>query len=307
MKEGFLRWLTGRPPVTVGAWWNDAGLCLVRINDEKSAGLRINVAYGAVTQALQGVPGSVDVGRSNLLNASLDEISARPCQLALAVPSADVFIQTIRVPVKLDDNALEQLSVVEAVSNLPVPPEEICADFIRFESDEKSGQEAVKIAFCRRELIDGLILVAEEAGVSLGQIDRDIQAFHDAVCWLVEESVKQAVAYPIVHLVLGDKPFILVARDALDLLQYPLDLSNADVADQIRACVRRAGMSDLQDMKQLNMIVDRDDSFLNRDFDRELSVHITRLNPFKVLNITDQVPLIALMAALGMGLRTGFE
>jgi Type IV pilus assembly protein PilM len=307
MKHGFLRWLTGTPPATVGAWWNDSALCLVRINDQAETQSRIHVAYDALIQAFQGGSGSFDVGRINVLKSSLDQVGLPPYQLALAVPSADVFIQTIRVPAKLDDDALAQLAVVEAVSNLPVPPEEVCADFVRVKLDEKSGQEVVRIAFCRREIIDGLMFITDEAGVSLAQVDRDLQAFHDAICWLRENTEGKTVAYPMVNLIMEQSPFVLVARDSLDLLHYPIDIENSDVTEQLRACTRRAGMSDLQDVKELIVVREIDAPLTEPDFNADLRVDVTRLNPFEVLGIRDQIPLAPFLAALGMAIRKSCE
>ena len=303
MKHGFLRWLTGTPPATVGAWWNDSELCLVRINDQAGTELRINVAYDALVQAFQGGSGSFDVGRINVLKSSLDQVGLPPCQLALAVPSADVFIQSIRVPANLDDDSLAQLAVVEAVSNLPVPPEEICADFVRVGLDDKNGQEVVKIAFCRREIIDSLIFAADEAGVFLAEVDRDIQALHDAICWLLEDTEGNTVAYPMVNLIMDQAPFVLVARDPLDLLCYPIDIANPDVIEQMRACTRRAGLSDLQEVKAFIEVRKKDAPIAELDCIGDLRVEATRLNPFETLGIRDQIPLTPFLAALGMAIR----
>lgn len=305
MHEVFSRWLLGVPPAIVGGSRYGDAICLVRIDHDAEDDVRIECAYEVLSAELAGNADSKDHVRANALKSLLERLGNGPKRLALGVPAGDVFIKTIDVPAGLGDSELRQLSVVEAVANLPVPPEEVCADYLRMGPALKSGQEQIRIAFCRRDLIDEMSLLAEDAGVQLAVIDRDSQALHDAALWLISRYQHEVtIAYPVLLLWATDPCLLIIARDALDLVAY--SLQTGALLEQIDASCRRAGVSDESGALELWV-------FQSRDADTKLA-HLltTRRGPVHLLepenivpagSLPPRVPLLPWTTALGMALR----
>lgn len=301
MQNAFLRWLLGTPPVIVGAWWDSACVCLVRI-DRTAGSMHISHAF-------EQLPARKEPWQrvlSEALGLALDRIGRESATLALAIAASEVLTKSVEVPVGLDESALSQLAVVEAVSNLPVPPEEVCADFVRQTSGSESPQELVNIAYCRREIIDELMLVAEDAGVSLAVVDRDIQAIHDATCWLMTESGKTScMGYPFA-IVLGESPVrLIVAKDQLNIAHYALAVDANDMDEQIVACIRRSGLSEIDVLQCLVMIQDVASDAILLSAIEDRGVEIFRVDPVTWFRLAENVPAHVLVTALGMALRQG--
>jgi Tfp pilus assembly PilM family ATPase len=302
-----LRWLLGVPHAIVGAWWGGDAICLARIGRDPQGNLQVECAYEVLSGELTADEGSQDQDQAhaNTLRSLLERWGGSIRRLALGIPVGDVFIKKIEVPVGLEDRDLMKLAIVEAVSNLPVPPEEVCADYLRVGLASKSGQEQIRIAFCRRELIDELTLVAEDAGVQLAIIDRNVQALHDAARWLMTRHAPEVqIEYPLILLWTTDSPVLLIARDELDLIQY--SLQTADLLEQIQASCRRSGISD--DAGPYDLWV-----FETSNADENLG-HLLSMRPgpvyflkpeklLPIISMSPLMPLVPMMCALGMALR----
>lgn len=310
MQNAFLRWLLGVPPAIVGAGWRDDAVCLVRIEHGLDGNLRIDCVYDVFPVDVPSVGGSQDISRANTLKSLMERWGNIPKRLALGIPAGDVFIKAIDVPSGLTEPELMQLSVVEAVANLPVPPEEVCADYLRVGpgvnhgqgSEPRTGYEKIRIAFCRREVVDELTLLAEDAGVQLAAIDRDIQALHDAALWLITaHGLMVPPSYPLLLLWATEPLTLIIARDALDLTQYAL--KTTDLLEQLDASCRRAGIADTPDLLDVWVFQgpDMDENLLRTLASRQGTAHM--LHPQETLHLNPMPPLIPLMTGLGMALR----
>lgn len=172
-------------------------------------------------------------------------------ELAMALDADDVFIRSIVVPTGLTDAQLEQVAIVEAVANVPVPPEEICLDFLRAATTVREREDRVALAFCRRERIDHLLAIAEGVPVKMGVVDRDVQAIHDAVCVCVgADSSDEPPRYPFALLLTSIKPRLVICLGPLNFEIYPirmaddpLTLPGEDVYQQIANCWTRCRMA----------------------------------------------------------------
>jgi DNA-binding Lrp family transcriptional regulator len=158
--------------------------------------------------------------------------------LAIALDADDVFLRTITVPEGLDDAQLEQVAIVEAVSNLPVPPEEICLDFTRVTSDDHD--ELIGIAFCRRERIDEILACAEEVNIPVHVVDRDVQAIHDAIAdkALSEDVV---IKYPFCIVLTEVSPRIIICLGPTDFEVYPIRMPLNDIEDSYTSLLTQVG------------------------------------------------------------------
>jgi hypothetical protein len=321
MRDKFFKWLIGTPPAIVGGWWNRAGVCLVRKLHLSDARAALDIIYEpcgllSANEAAADAPIQSDI--VNALRCAAEHLGNEKFYLAVGVPSGDIFIKNIEIPSGLSEKQIEQLSVVEAVSNLPVPPEEICADFLRGEIRSDAVNERIDVAFCKRGLVDELSLLAEDAGVVLGVVDRDVQAVHDATLWCAARQLDMtAVSYPLGILFAGDAANFLVCRSALDHSSYLVNgLANAltkpaeDMAlilAELQAYCRRAGLSveKGEPLAQLYLIDAGNGAELMASSFDALTGNAARINPkMLVSGDSSAVPIFGLMVAIGMAFRT---
>jgi len=244
-------WINGYARETIGGYWGRLGVCLV----SRSQGLPPTVVY---------VPSGKDTesagwGEAVLKLEALSGIKRAQMAFAMALDTDDVFLRTITVPEGLDERQLEQVAIVEAVSNLPVPPEEICLDFIRGSSDGRD--ETVGIAFCRRERIDEILANAEEVNVPVHVIDRDVQAIHDAIeNKALSENTDIKYPYGIVLTELSSR--IVICLGPTEFEVYPVRIPTDDIAElgvslltQLKHCWMRCKMSRPIDSEVLEQVL----------------------------------------------------
>ena len=255
MRNQFLRWLEGAPPQSVGMYWGDEGVCLVH---QGTSGRRTCVYQ----------PPSVDGEQSPLSIAikklkTYGNITSRDLSLAVAINADDVFIRSLVVPSGLSDAQLEQVAIVEAVANLPVPPEEICMDFMRTDQSESGQNENVRLAFCRRERIDDILAAAEGVPVSVSVVDRDVQALHDAVLGrALNSGMIDAPDHPFAMLLTEITPRLVICLDALSFETYPIRIPVnptpellEDLRQQLSNCWMRCRMVRGDDSMALNRLI----------------------------------------------------
>ncbi|MEN9901414.1 MAG: hypothetical protein RL651_78 [Pseudomonadota bacterium] len=320
MRDKIIRWVTGVPPCIVGAWWSRAGVCLVRAKHMNDSQQLMEVVYepcGILPTFGADTDKSHREQMINALRCAAERMGKLPMTLALGIPSGDIFIKAIEIPAGLTPKQIEQVSVVEAVSNLPVPPEEICADFIKSNSAQSTHTERIEIAFCKRSLIDDLGIVAEDAGVVLSVIDRDIQAIHDAICWWVNSRVGlESVAYPFGILIQSEENTFIVARSELDHVSYvfksiddamgDLDLATDSIQKELQAYCRRAGLrfENGPPLKQLFLVGDAESKEIMASGLDGLSEVTLEVKPLAVVKNEGSVPpAYGLMVSIGMALR----
>lgn len=215
MCSQFLRWLQGAPPQSVGMYWGDEGVCLVH---QDMAG-RCACVYQP--QPIDGERSALSIAMQKLQTYS--SITSRDLSLAVAINADDVFMRSLVLPSGLSDAQLEQVAIVEAVANLPVPPEEICMDFMRMDPSETAQNETVQLAFCRRERIDTILAAAEAVPVTVSVVDRDVQALHDAVVSRAGcLGMVDPPTYPFALLLTEIAPRLVICLDALSFDVYPI-------------------------------------------------------------------------------------
>lgn len=301
MQNAFLRWLSGTPPHLVGAWWDEAAVCLVHV-DHSDVLPRVTCSYEPVVSVVPSLEPYQNSGLKNALRVALERLGLQPVRLALGVPSAEVFTKTTSVPLGLNDKELAQLCLVEAVVNLPIPPEEVCADFLCEVAPDGETQAPVKIAFCRREIVDELILTAEDAGVSLAIVDRNIQAIHDATLWLTQAGEFSEGGYPFAILVETEPISLIVALNELDLVSYVISNGDIDLTEQIGLCVRRSGVA-ANGLMRIVVLQNPDSAPVDIADMKAQGVECSHLDPLGRLELPRDIPVSAFMTALGMGLR----
>lgn len=255
MRNRFFRWLTGATPRILGVYWGIRGVCLVLNPPE---GERICI-FQPPTADGQNSTLSLALQRMEILAG----ISRQGLGLAVAIEADDVFVRSLRVSAGLSERQVEQVSIVEAVASLPVPPEEICLDFIRSNKPEVRPEDTVRIAFCRREVIDEILAESESLQTDVLVVDRDVQALHDAALAYLHgaQSAGDSV-YPFAILLTEHDPRLLICLDALALEMYPLRLTlppqgaeHADLTQQISNCWTRCRMAHGADLAPLRSIL----------------------------------------------------
>ena len=318
MRRAFIRWLSGDPPAIVGAWLDQSGVCLVVMDWSTGSPSVAHVIYepcGQFTARANDGAAFNSAEVSNALRCAFEKLGSGSFALALGIPSADIFIKTIEIPAGLDDQQIAQLSVVEAVSNLPVPPEEVCSDFLRRSIHAEAINEQVDLAFCRRDVVDALSVLAEDAGVRLAVIDRDIQAIHDAALWsAAQQHGLVNVQYPLGVLMLEEGARLVIGRSALDLTSYELN-SDPDqhseqalrtLLDELKVYCRRAGLTDGPHGYLKQLLVSSDSAAaLSAVFDSGvIAERVDEISPrFLAGAGADGLPLMGFMVATGMALR----
>lgn len=244
MLKKIYRWLTGVAPQTLGVYWGTQGACI-----------SLKKADGRWAYVFQ--PPAPDGLRATLLLAlqRMEAHTGIPCRsfgFAVAIDADDVFVRSLRVPAGLSERQLEQASIVEAVSSLPVPPEEICLDFLRQSHEEDHKEAEVSVAFCRRDVIDQILAESEGLQADIIAVDRDAQAIHDAaVAYLDHIHVPETSIYPIAIVLLEISPRVVVCLAEATLEIYPLRLTSGDMAgsaqadltQQLASCWTRCRMS----------------------------------------------------------------
>ena len=320
MRDKFIRWFTGVQPSMVGAWWGRAGVCLVRAKPMDNLQRVVEVVYepcglGFVSQNDMGLSNRGEM--VNALRCAAERLGGLEFTLALGIPSGDIFIKNIEIPAGLTTKQIEQISVVEAVSNLPVPPEEICADFLKQDSENAAHTERIDIAFCKRGLIDDLGIVAEDAGVVLSVVDRDIQAIHDATLWCANvQGGLKSVVYPLGILIEDDEKTFIVSRNALDHVSYVFKSTNNAVGDlvadadlilkELQAYCRRAGLDfeNGRPLQQLFLIGGGDSNAVAISNLEHMSQQTLEVHPAALVKGDGGTsPVYGLMVAIGMALR----
>jgi hypothetical protein len=320
MRDKFIRWFTGAQPLVVGAWWGRAGVCLARARPMDNFQTVMEVVYEpcGLDFVNQTDMGLLNRGETvNALRCAAERLGGLEFTLALGIPSGDIFIKNIEIPAGMTTKQIEQISLVEAVSNLPVPPEEICADFLKNNDGRSVNTERIDIAFCKRALIDDLGIVAEDAGVVLSVVDRDIQAVHDATLWCAKDQGSlKSVEYPLGLLIEGEEKTFIVSRSALDHVSYVfksadddssnLGLTADSVSKELQAYCRRAGLDfeNCRPLKQLFLVVDADSSAVAASTIENLSHETLEIHPRTCVKIEGGItPVYGLMVAMGMALR----
>ena len=321
MRNKFIKWLSGTHPEIVGAWWGRVGVCLVRKQSLSEAEETLEAIYepcgiGAVNDLSVGPPTHKEI--VNALRCAFERLGNVDSTLALGVASGDIFIKNIEIPTGLTVKQIEQLSVVEAVSNLPVPPEEICADFIRKESAHSSINERIDVAFCKRGFVDELSILAEDAGVSLSIVDRDIQAIHDATLWCAARNGMPKIdVYPLGIILAGETATFQICRSDLDLVSFQINsltghrdslVENvALIKQELISYCRRAGLTDENREPLAHLfVIDELEALGGIGLEFEgLAESSTTLKPRELLRgDCREAPLYGLMVAAGMSLRT---
>lgn len=310
----------GIPPCIVGAWWGRAGVCLARAKPMGSGQSLMEIVYEpcALSPATETETGLSNHGQMiNALRCAVERLGKLEFTVALGIPSSDIFIKNIEIPAGLTTKQIEQISVVEAVSNLPVPPEEICADFIKANSESATHTERIEIAFCKRGLVDELGVIAEDAGIVLSVVDREVQAIHDAAVWCAScQSDLDSISYPLGMLIESDEKTFIVSRSALDHVAYVIksigktasDLVGAtdSVQKDLQTYCRRAGLDFENGMplRQLFLLSDADSKAVNGTDLDELSEFSLKIHPQSLVRSNNEVPPVyGLMVAIGMALR----
>lgn len=255
MRNGFFRWLTGAAPQLLGVYWGVRGACLV-----------LNKPDGGRYCVFQ--PPTVD-GPNSTLSLALQRMevltgfSRRDIGLAVAVDADDVFFRSLQVSAGMSERQVAQVAIVEAVASLPVPPEEICLDFIRTDLVDGGAAEMISVAFCRREVIDEILAESEGIGANILVVDRDAQALHDAtLAYLDPEQSSRDAVYPFAMLLTESNPRVLICLNALTLETYPLRLpaspgaDHSDLTQQIANCWTRCRMAHGANLPPLRCIVE---------------------------------------------------
>lgn len=245
IRNRFLRWLVGKPPETVGLYWGEYGTCAVY---QPMMGQQY-VVYEAATPMSELPVWEAAISRLELMCGLTRE---HMC-LAVALDANDVFQRTMTVPTGLSDEQLDQVAIVEAVANLPVPPEEICLDFLR-EKTADEPNERVSLAFCRRETMDAILAAAEEVAVPVWVVDRDVQAIHDA---LQADCATRGVElhYPFAILLTEVRPRLLICLNALSIEVYPIGSHQTSLGTEIANCWTRCSLSRPVKLECLTQIV----------------------------------------------------
>lgn len=311
MRDKLIKWLTGTPPAIIGTWWDGVGVCLVKRQLLPDMLGQFDVVYescAAIASENQGSAEVLAADMANALRCAVERLALENSALSVGVPAEGIFTKSIKIPAGLSEKQVEQITVVEAVSNLPVPPEEICADFLRNGAKAEALTEEIDIAFCKRSLVDDLDVLAEDAGVSLWRVDRDTQGVHDAALLCIKEQLHQDdVRYPFGILMGGNAGRFVICRSPLDHVVYVLSDRQGDGIDQaeLQIYCRRAGLMVENEAPLTQLFAVDDDGAINLSTNgvEMLAKELAHIAPRKLMSGSSAtVPIYGLMVATGMSL-----
>lgn len=180
------RWLRpGRSPAALlGVDLGSHGVRLV----ELGGGARQPVLESAVREPLE--PGWIKDGQIEDFDAVAEAVrravrrsGTRTRRAALALPTAGVITQRLRLPAGLDEAALEQRVAAEAQPQLPFEPDEACLDFCVL-GPAGEGQLDLLVAASRRDRVQDRQGLAEAAGLEPVLLDVEAHAAHRAAARL---------------------------------------------------------------------------------------------------------------------------
>lgn len=239
MQNRLLEWVNGRKAVSIGTYWGGSGVCFAHRSSNGDAVL----AYVPANRELNDLAWEEAI----LKLETRCGVKRNRMALAVALSADDVFVRTMAIQAGLDEVQLEQVAIVEAVASVPVPPEEICLDFLK--GDEANLDGIVRVAFCRRERIDAILANAEEVRIPVHVVDRDVQAIHDAVVERLQQGRLETI-YPFGLLLTDITPRFVACIGPTDFEAYPirlhqyLDESAVDtIANQLGNCWMRCKMA----------------------------------------------------------------
>lgn len=100
----------------------------------------------------------------------LDEVDLHPDSVNMAISGPDVIVRFITLP-KMNRDQLKDALVFEAEKYIPFNINEVVLDFIILADAPEAGQMRVLLAAAKREPVEGIIKMAEGAGISLNVMD----------------------------------------------------------------------------------------------------------------------------------------
>lgn len=306
MHKNLFRWIVGSPPVPVGVYWAAAGVCLAYRGSDRHPDV-IFVTAGNDAEATGWREAVVRLEAASGLKQ-------KHMAFSVALNADDVFVREMATPEGLDDRQLEHMAIVEAVANLPVPPEEICLDFVR--GHKNAQDEIVKLAFCRRERIDEILASAEEVNIPVRVVDRDAQAIHDGILEY-RDPVESAIDYPCaILLYMTQRLIICLAETEFEI--YPIRMrvsgdedATATLMGQVASCWTRCKMARAlpeENLRQIYLIgvLDGELSEVNgiTPVDSVPSLQRIKYKPWMATIMNDKViPEEVLLIAVGMAVR----
>ncbi len=114
------------------------------------------------------------------LRRALQKLRTKAKHVAMAVPGAAVITRVLEMPAGLSDDEMESQLLMEAEQYIPYSLDEVAIDFTVLDEDpdeedsgedEGQGQVKVLLVACRKESLDGLLAVAEQAELEAKIID----------------------------------------------------------------------------------------------------------------------------------------
>jgi type IV pilus assembly protein PilM len=137
---------------------------------------RISLVKGAVAELRPGILRDGEVADAVALSEELRKLFADnelPTTVRLGVAHQRIIVRTLDVPVVEDPRMLEEVVRLEAPDHIPVPMDEAILDFqpLGTVSTAEGPRMRVVIVAVRRDMIDRLVAVAGEAGLTIEGID----------------------------------------------------------------------------------------------------------------------------------------
>ena len=137
---------------------------------------KISLAKGAVAELRPGILRDGEVADAVALAEELRKLFADnelPTTVRLGVAHQRIVVRTLDVPVVEDPRMLEEIVRLEAPDHIPVPMDEAILDFqpLGTVSTTEGPRTRVVIVAVRRDMIDRLVSVATDAGLTIEGID----------------------------------------------------------------------------------------------------------------------------------------
>lgn len=156
----------------------DIGSTAAKLVELSRAGRAIRVDHYAYEPLPPGLIIEHQIKDIEQVGAALQRLVARSGtkvkRAAVCVSSTNVISKVIAVPADISEDELETLVEVEADRVVPYALDDVNIDYVKVgKSGQSADEDQLQLVVCRKNVVDGVVAVLEEAGLEPAMIDVD--------------------------------------------------------------------------------------------------------------------------------------
>ena len=167
--------------------------------------------------------------KEKFINDVFQEMEIKPDTVNLSISGPEVIVRFIDLPT-MSKEQLENALVFEAEKYIPFDVNEVILDSIILGEGAESGQMKVLLAAAKKELVEELVKITEEMGISINCIDIDPFAMFNSYMSTLESPPEDSSAF----LILGNSTTdILISSGAQPCFMRQIQIAGKDITEAI--------------------------------------------------------------------------